>query len=338
VLVLDFGSLTYIGVVKRVSGAGVPSVNHMTILVNPRSVLHSFASDTHLDQESVTGLGATRRLYYLLFAGAGGAYISNAQMNEILLRFVIAVTPSPPWLGISPAAGTVPPLGYQELTASLDSRLIGPGDYFGNLLFDSNDPQAPHFVLPVSISVGSSPTATDVALVSATVGSGAVHVLWKSSAPSLRATVQRAVRTDGWQDAAPLDADGLGYLRFDDADVVPGATYGYRLSIPDALGARTVGETWITVPVSAPFALFGLQPNPAVREVRVAFSLPDDRPATLELLDLAGRRVRFQAVGSNGPGRHVISLGPTGSLPSGVYLVRLERDGRRFVSKCVVVQ
>jgi subtilisin family serine protease len=338
VLVLDFGSLTYIGVVKRVSGAGVPSVNHLTILVNPRSVLHSFASDTHLDQESVTGLGATRRFYYLLFAGAGGAYIPNAQMNEILLRFAIAVTPSPPWLGISPAAGTVPPLGYQELTASLDSRLIGPGEYFGNLLFDSNDPEAPHFVLPVSLSVGSSPTATDVALVSATVSGGAVHVLWKSSAPSLRATVQRAVRIDGWQDVAALDADGLGYLRFDDADVVPGTTYGYRLSIPDAGGARTVGETWITAPASAPFALFGLQPNPAVREVRVAFSLPDDRPATLELLDLAGRRVRFQAVGSNGPGRHVISLGPTGSLPSGVYLVRLERDGRRFVSKCVVMQ
>jgi hypothetical protein len=338
VLALDFGGATYIGVVKRVSGAGVPSVNHITVLVNPSSISHSFASDTHFDQESVGGLGPTRRFYYLLFAGAGGAYISNAQMSEILLRFVNAVTPSPPWLGISPAAGTVPPLGYQELTASLDSRLIGPGDYFGNLLFETNDPQAPHLVLPVGISVGSSPTATDAALVSATVSGGAVRVLWKSSAPSLHATVQRAVRTDGWQDVAALDADGLGYLRFDDSDVTPGTTYGYRLSIADAGGARTVGETWITVPASAPFALFGLQPNPAVREVRVAFSLPDDRPATLELLDLAGRRVRFEAVGSNGPGRHVISLGPTGSLPSGVYLVRLERDGRRFVSKCVVMQ
>ena len=338
-LSFDLGGISYIGLVKRVYGAGVPSVNHLTILSNPSSISHSISSDTHLDQETVGSLGGIQRLYYLLFAGAGGAYISDTDMYAILVQFVTAVTPSPPWLGISPTAGIVPPLGFQELTATFDSKLIGPGDYLGNILFETNDPDTPFLTVPVNLSVVTSPTATDVSLVSASSSGGRVQVVWQSpSGLGLRATVQRATRRNAWLDLGAVASDGLGYLRFEDAYVVPGTEYGYRLAIADAEGTRVVGETWLTVPLAAVFALYGLQPNPAVRDVRVAFSLPDDRPATLELLDLAGRRVRIESVGAQGAGRHVVSLGQTQSLPSGVYLLRLEREGRKFVSKCVVMQ
>jgi hypothetical protein len=338
-LELEDGGISYFGLVKRVYGAGVPSVNHLTILVNPGSLSHSISSDTHVDQETVGGLSSIRRFYYLLFAGEGGAYISNADMAVIMSRFVSAITPGPRWLGISPTTGTVPPHGNQELTASLDSKLLGPGDYFGSIHLQTNDPAAPLLKVPVNISVVTYPTATDASLVSATSSGGRVQVVWQSaSGPGLRATVQRATRGSGWSDLGSIIPDGLGYLRFEDSDVVPGMLYGYRLAIADAGGPRAVGETWVTVPLATPFALYGLQPNPAVRDLRVAFSLPDDQPATLELLDLAGRRVRFLSVGSHGAGRHVVSLGQTASMASGVYLVRLERGGRKFVSKCVVMQ
>jgi len=70
----------------------------------------------------------------------------------------------------------------------------------------------------------------------------------------------------------------------------------------------------------------------------VSFTLPDAEPATVELLDLAGRRLRLLQVGAAGPGRHSLSLGAVGSLRSGVYLVRLKHRGQSLVSKCVLMR
>ncbi|MEQ1833905.1 MAG: hypothetical protein ABL977_12690, partial [Candidatus Eisenbacteria bacterium] len=85
-------------------------------------------------------------------------------------------------------------------------------------------------------------------------------------------------------------------------------------------------------------ALHGLTPNPPVRELAVSFSLPDASPATLELLDLAGRRVRSVEVGMLGVGRHTVALGESHQLPSGVYLMRLRHSGRSLVTKCVLMK
>ena len=85
-------------------------------------------------------------------------------------------------------------------------------------------------------------------------------------------------------------------------------------------------------------ALHGFTPNPPVRELAVSFSLPDAAPATLELLDLAGRRVRSVDVGTLGAGWHTVALGERVGLPSGVYLVRLRHSGRSLVAKCVLMR
>jgi len=81
----------------------------------------------------------------------------------------------------------------------------------------------------------------------------------------------------------------------------------------DAPGATTFG-----------FALEGALPNPSRGgRVRVAFSLPTNGAFRLELLDVKGRRVIRQDVGSLGPGRHLVDIGAGGSVPPGVYLLRL---------------
>jgi hypothetical protein len=85
------------------------------------------------------------------------------------------------------------------------------------------------------------------------------------------------------------------------------------------------------------FALHGTLPNPSGPDLRIAFTLPEAAPATLELLDLAGRRLESQEVGSLGPGRHVVQLGRRGSVPSGLYVVRLTRAGRSLTMKAVVI-
>ena len=98
-------------------------------------------------------------------------------------------------------------------------------------------------------------------------------------------------------------------------------------------GAVGVGE-----PPLASFALAGPRPNPAAGSLQVTFALPDAAPARLEVLDLAGRRVRAREVGALGAGNHVVDLSRGGALPPGVYLVRLTRGERSLVARAVVVR
>lgn len=84
-------------------------------------------------------------------------------------------------------------------------------------------------------------------------------------------------------------------------------------------------------------SLSGAWPNPASRDLDVVFTLPDAARATLELLDLGGRRVAAREVGSLGAGHHVFPLGAGLTLRAGVYLVRLGRADRVLSAKVAVV-
>ena len=67
----------------------------------------------------------------------------------------------------------------------------------------------------------------------------------------------------------------------------------------------------------------------------VQFTLPDAAPATLELLDLAGRRLWSQDVGPYGGGTHVLHFYPERDGAPGMYLLRLGRDTASFTRKVI---
>ncbi|MFI5372766.1 MAG: T9SS type A sorting domain-containing protein, partial [Candidatus Eisenbacteria bacterium] len=76
-------------------------------------------------------------------------------------------------------------------------------------------------------------------------------------------------------------------------------------------------------------ALRGIEPNPASSRVTVRFVLPVAAPATLEVLDLEGRRVALVEVGGLGPGAHAVVLDrDLAGLPTGLYAVRLRQLGQ----------
>ena len=58
----------------------------------------------------------------------------------------------------------------------------------------------------------------------------------------------------------------------------------------------------------AELALSSPSPNPARGAVAVWLSLPAARPATLTLLDVAGRAFEQRQVGELGPGRHRVAF------------------------------
>jgi len=91
-------------------------------------------------------------------------------------------------------------------------------------------------------------------------------------------------------------------------------------------------------PRTVGFALNEPRPNPTPRDFAVRFSLPDGAPARLELIDVAGRRINEQDVGSLGAGNHTVPMARGLNLSPGVYLIRLSRGGQSLTTRAVVIQ
>ena len=99
-------------------------------------------------------------------------------------------------------------------------------------------------------------------------------------------------------------------------------------------------DSLLGAPGGAPsaLALEGAFPSPTRGALTVAFSLPGSGPATLELMDVAGRRVSTRDVGGLGPGRHVVLLDDGRTLAGGIYFIRLRSGGRQIVARAVVLR
>jgi len=94
---------------------------------------------------------------------------------------------------------------------------------------------------------------------------------------------------------------------------------------------------WVDVPLDAEFALGLISPNPSPRGFHVSYTLPNSAPATLELVDVTGRRVASLNVGGNGAGTHEADLGSAGEIKPGVYWVRLNQAGRSISHRVVEI-
>ena len=69
------------------------------------------------------------------------------------------------------------------------------------------------------------------------------------------------------------------------------------------------------------------------------FKLPSATPASLELLDIAGRRIVTREVGSLGAGRSTeLDLGAGQRLAPGLYLVRLRQGANTSVARVAVLR
>ncbi len=160
-------------------------------------------------------------------------------------------------------------------------------------------------------------------LASVDAQSDRVRITWYMAEPS-GVTVYRRTANSGWIRCATLAPDGSGFLRFEDTSVEPGSRYEYRLGIPRNSEETFAGAIWVEVPISSPaFALEGVRPNPSDGDLRAHFSLPTAERATLEVLDIHGRRLARLEV--TGTGHHIVNLAREGRFAPGVYVVRLSQ-------------
>lgn len=173
-------------------------------------------------------------------------------------------------------------------------------------------------------------------------GGYAVNTVSMQWAPNTEADlagyrIHRAPAPDFVPDASNLVATVTG-TNFE--EVIEEAVF-YKLAAIDAHGNASayvrfdlVSMLDGTTPVRRVFGLAAISPNPARGgSVRARFDLPDEKPATLEVFDVLGRRVVHHEVGSLGAGSHQLRLGD-GTLRPGVYRVLLRQadhvQSRRF--------
>jgi hypothetical protein len=169
-------------------------------------------------------------------------------------------------------------------------------------------------------------------LVRASATPGAVDLEWYVPGESRPIAIERSEDGHSWRFLGESAADGEGHVRWRDTGVVAGGAYDYRLGLD---GARTLGLTHVQVPLAPGFALASPWPNPVRGAWSASFALEDDGPATLSLLDPAGRVVDAREVGTYGAGRHALAF-DAAALRPGLYFVRLVQGARDEVRRLVV--
>ncbi|OLE24869.1 MAG: hypothetical protein AUI36_32870 [Cyanobacteria bacterium 13_1_40CM_2_61_4] len=106
---------------------------------------------------------------------------------------------------------------------------------------------------------------------------------------------------------------------------------------PGTPDAQTLSTTAVDPSLPRQLALAGAHPNPAHGILRVAYTLPSSERATLDLIDVAGRRVARREVGAMGPGPHELSF-DTPRMSAGLYFIRLTQAGQVLTTRVVLMR
>jgi hypothetical protein len=144
---------------------------------------------------------------------------------------------------------------------------------------------------------------------------------------------------DGWQALGAIVTNGgAGAI----ATWVDGRNGSFDIYAQRVLADGTLGSPVGVSDEPAPalaFALDPVRPNPSRGgALTVRFTLASEAAASLELLDIAGRRIAVREVGSLGAGRHTFDLGQGQPLAPGLYLVRLRQGASTRVTRVAVLR
>ena len=183
-----------------------------------------------------------------------------------------------------------------------------------------------------------SPTPTLISLVTAAAAPDRVSLSWYAAgAAGVDYTVYRRDAASDWTRVGGATGSGTGAIDYVDGTVVSGARYAYRLGWPAQGGEQFSSEVWVDVPASFALSLDPPRPNPGPGDLTVAFSLPECGHASIDVLDIAGRRVMSRDVSAFAAGSHVVRLANS-ELPSGIYLVRLRQGARQLIARACVMR
>jgi len=169
---------------------------------------------------------------------------------------------------------------------------------------------------------------------------GVVHVRWNDGHGNLTGDWARRIASASARGIASGDFDGDGLpdlavmaTRWESTTNIA-FVFGRRADV----SAPVHDATFASAPGAAAsdLTIRDLSPNPARGEFTIRWSVPASGPATIDLLDVAGRRVQGAPVDSRGARDGETRFDGLDDLPAGLYWVRL-RQGRQTVTKRVAL-
>jgi Zn-dependent metalloprotease len=142
VLTAQVNGNTYKGYVKRVYGTGDPSINHLIITKDNDNTYHQFSSNTDSDSHTLYGLSQCQRIYYLLYAGTSGSYISDSTTLSIMSQFLSVVEgTNSGWLQPNNYQGVVSAGQTNAIELLINANDLQENTYRAVVNIETNDPQ-----------------------------------------------------------------------------------------------------------------------------------------------------------------------------------------------------
>jgi hypothetical protein len=127
-----------------------------------------------------------------------------------------------------------------------------------------------------------------------------------------------------------------GEARFQDASVIRGKDYTYRISTVEEGETMFLFETTVSIP-SLKLALHQNYPNPFKPETTIRFDLPEAMNVELTVYDAGGRKVATIVNGIMEEGDHRVPFKAHG-LASGVYFYKLKAGSKTFSKKMILLR
>jgi len=84
------------------------------------------------------------------------------------------------------------------------------------------------------------------------------------------------------------------------------------------------------------FALSAAWPNPSKGEASFSYAVPKTADVKLSILDVTGRVVDELASGTKAPGRYTVKWGGRPTTAAGMYFIRFDAAGQRFVRRLII--
>jgi len=174
------------------------------------------------------------------------------------------------------------------------------------------------------------PPSHTIATESATIEDGAAHLGWSTPAPYRNVTrVERSVDGVTWSVVGAVLPSANGTMRFTDSGISAGQTRAWRVRSTIAGTTMTSTPVWLTLQSAT-----GVPKTPVALSIRAAVSrpgtigvmcaLPRSGRASVELVDVTGRRLDRVDLGRIEAGERQVELGA--GLPAGLYFARLVSD------------
>lgn len=177
------------------------------------------------------------------------------------------------------------------------------------------------------------PVATQLALVASELVDGHARLTWYSGDGSgEQVSIYRRYVPGDFAKVADATIGGDGLVSYEDASIEPGRSYEYEVGVMNGGRELRLGRVWLDVPVGRTLSVRAAANRSG--QMRLAIVLPTTEAASLEIVDVTGRRVAQRELRTQSAGEQEVSF-DTGALKPGIYWARVAQAGKQVAAKVV---